>query len=364
MKVHAITPRDREHWKALRSTHVGASEVAALLRTKDGKSAHKYKTRAELVEEKRTGKSAPMNPAMWRGLVGEASARDMLWRLTSGYSPDYEIVPVWLNGKRTEPPLTLFKRVWKCRDYLSAPAWGLGATPDDKAKLADGRTAVVNFKTGGRWAFRKVYLKSEPPLYCAAQVSLEAMLMELHDGAESGSYAAFTASMEWDNDGKTPIGMSIHEVTRIPELEEIMTRAGPDFWREVNPSWEPARVEVSAEASGEPSLADLVAANTDAGVSQVLSEPADSIEHIGDGAPTMVIHNESDDRLPWTLIEPLFNEVKPALKRALDKSRLGFWGWLKLHSGVVTNPDDDVHMGPTSHVRAAEKYLMAFKEAS
>jgi predicted phage-related endonuclease len=203
MKVDKLEPKTRAEWLKMRQTAVTASAVGALL------GVHPYLSYFELYMEK-TGRLAEFdldqeNGAMLRGALLESVGVEMLRR----ERPSWFIEPNIIGAGGLL--------------YVDKDT-SIGATPDALIRDEDNALGVAQIKSVEPSIFRKEWLQgeiAEPPLWVAAQVITEAMIV--------GATRAFVVPVRVGH----RIEVDIIEVPIHQEVWKRIVNEAAEFWQRV-----------------------------------------------------------------------------------------------------------------------------------
>jgi hypothetical protein len=197
-----VTPADREHWLALRSRFLGASEVAGLI------GVHPYVTAYSLWAGKTgrlpaDGENAPMK----RGRYLE----DVALRVLADDYPDWTVAPNPIPGG-------LF--------FIDA-LHRMACTPDAFATAPDrDGPGIIQVKSVEPGKFRREWIDAEGKVEAPLHVAVQAIVERHLTGARWGLVAALVVDA----------GITLHlvEVPDVPGLVERLQSDVATFWRLVD----------------------------------------------------------------------------------------------------------------------------------
>lgn len=198
---HDLDSKTEAQWLELRRNDITASVVGALF------GLHPYQTPAGLWAEK-TGVEMPRRDTadMRRGRLLESAVAQAV----------KEKHPRW--------------SIIKAREYLRAPAFRLGATPDyyvvDEQRGID-RVGVMQAKTVNQWEFDR-HWEDGPPMWIRLQILTEMML--------HGSNWGYVACLIVDG---YSFDLKLYEQRRHPGAEQRIIDAVGAFWANVEAGREP-----------------------------------------------------------------------------------------------------------------------------
>jgi predicted phage-related endonuclease len=192
MSVHRTPITSREAWLAKRAENIGASEIAALF------GCHPYRTALQLYAEK-TGvaRTAPASAVLERGHILEPAVAEMARR----ERPDW--------------------RIEKASDYLSAPEWRLGCTPDFWVDCPRRGPGVLQCKTVAKPVYDETWADG-PPLWVLLQTLQEQMLA----GVAWGAVGVLITSTY-------TVAGALHDFARHEATEARIIAAARAFWSDL-----------------------------------------------------------------------------------------------------------------------------------
>lgn len=197
--VEKISPKDRDHWLAMRGQDVTASNIAALF------GEYEHFGRRGLYERK-VGITPPEDES-WQMELGSFLEPKAIAKLAAKH-PDWKIKPS-ANSI-----------------YFRDPAARVGATPDAFAIRPDRPGfGVIQIKTAGEFVAEKKWLDAAGEAYCPTWVGMQAMTEAMLTGASWAYVATLFVSSGRVVEVEAPI---------MPDLWAAMKEAVSDFWRAVD----------------------------------------------------------------------------------------------------------------------------------
>jgi predicted phage-related endonuclease len=247
MTARAIPILDNEQWHALRSEHVGGSEVAALF------DEHAQLTAFELWHRK-------------KGLLPEPDLSDndrVFWGSC--------LEPAIANGVAAKTGWD----VWKVGEYHSArPELGLGGSLDYKVVGQDRGPGVLEIKTAD-WLVAKRWHKGEPPLSYMLQIQSYLALT----GWSWGCMAVLVGG----ND------LRLFEYDRRPKTIAIIEKRVAEFWKSIEANDPPkpdfgADHDAIAALYGTTEIGKVIDLSSSNRLPELIAEYQDAVDRRRNGA--------------------------------------------------------------------------------
>lgn len=190
----------RAEWLARRVPNINGTEISAAV------GCSPFKTRFALYAEK-AGLAVPDdrdNDAMRRGRIMEPSVAQAV----------LEEKPDWVIEKST--------------DYLWAPEWRLGCTPDFYVRCPERGRGVIQAKTTSKQNFEQEW-QDGPPQWVVLQTLQEMMLTDLSWGAIAVLILEFPFKLDW----------RIYPFERHDGAETRLVEVAAQFWDDVTARRQP-----------------------------------------------------------------------------------------------------------------------------